>query len=476
MLVTNFHVIDGANKIVVKLESGAMHEVSGVLADDSKSDVVVLRVRASGVPFLKLGESAKAQVGQHVTVIGSPLGLEGTVSDGIISAKRELPDKGKWLQITAPIAPGSSGSPVIDAKGEVLGVATMLMRGEQALNFAVPIEVAKALLAQVNPNTAVKPFVKLARPEENAVYGDAEYGEVLAAIDAENYGQALNLVKSLERRFPKNVEEFHEFRGIIFYKLKLYEAAIVACQQALKLKPGDANLWFILADSYNEHGGVGEAIAAYQQGLAIKPDNADGWNSLGTAYIKQHKADQGLAAYQQAVKIKPDHVFAWYNIGRTYLEQKKFRESIAPLQRAVEVDPNFGEAWLFLGLSYRQAKEHGYAAQSLYQYVALKSADPSGWFFLGLSERDLKHYGPAAQAFEHHTKLAPGDVDGWQELGRCYWRLNRADDAAGTLRRAISMKPNAADLWELLAVVYRDSGQTEKAIQAFQTYQALSSR
>lgn len=307
MLVTNFHVIEGADKIVVKLETGAMYEVSGVLAGDSKSDVVLLRVNANGFPFLKLGDSAKAEVGQRVTVIGSPLGLEGTVSDGIISAKRELPGKEKWLQITAPIAPGSSGSPVLDASSEVLGVATMLIRDGQALNFAVPIEVAKALLAEVKPDTVAKPLEKLIRREDNAVYGDAEYGEVLAAIDSKDYVQALKLVKSLEKRFPANVEEFYNLRGIIFYSLKLYEDAIVACQEALKLKPDDASVWFILADSYQENGEVGKAIAAYQGGLAIKPDNAGAWNDLGVAYSKEGKTDQALAAYQQAVKIKADH-------------------------------------------------------------------------------------------------------------------------------------------------------------------------
>jgi S1-C subfamily serine protease len=316
ILVTNFHVIERANRIVVKLESGAMYEVSGVLADDSKSDVVLLRVKANGFPFLKLGDSVKAEVGQHVMVIGSPLGLEGTVSDGIISAKRELPGKEKWLQITAPIAPGSSGSPVLDANNEVLGVATMLIREGQALNFAVPIELAKALLAEIKPDTVARPLEKLTRQAENDIIGDAEYGEFLGAMASEDYVQALNLVKSLEKRFPANVEECDELRAVYFHELKLYQDAIVACQKALKLRAGaasdaglmpEANIWFVLADSYKEQGETAEAIVAYKRGLAINPDNATAWNSLGNVYDELGKPDQALAAYQQAVKIKPDH-------------------------------------------------------------------------------------------------------------------------------------------------------------------------
>ncbi len=475
MLVTNFHVIEGANRIVVKLENGAMYEVAGVLADNSNSDVVLLRVKGDGFAFLEMGDTAKAEVGQHVTVIGSPLGLEGTVSDGIISAKRELPGRVKWLQITAPIAPGSSGSPVLDANGSVLGVATMLMREGQALNFAVPIEAAKLLLGQVSPNTMVKPLERLIAREAKSVYDDGEFGEALDAIDSKNYVAALTLIKSLEKRFPEN-EELNELRGITFYGLNLYEDAIAACRQALKAKPDDANIWFILADSDKERGDINGAIVAYQQGLSIKPDNADGWNSLGNAYIAQGNTDRAIEAYQQAVKIKPEYAFAWYNIGRAYLDQKKDRESIAPFQRAVKANPNFAEAWLFLGVSYQDANEHGYAADSLQRYVALRPTDSKGWFFLGLSYRDIKQFDAAVAAFQHNTELEPDHVEGWEELGRAYWRLGKPGDAAATLLHAISMEPRNAKLWELLTVVYRDSGQTENALKTLQKYQTLSSR
>lgn len=162
-LVTNFHVIKGASRVVLKLETGATFEVEGALNGNENSDIALLRAKATGVPFLKLGNSVKAEVGDHVWVIGSPRGFEGTVSDGIISAKREAPGNAKLLQITAPISPGSSGSPVLDANNEVLGVATLLVRESQGLNFAVPIEVAKVMLAQVKsgaPLVALETFAR----------------------------------------------------------------------------------------------------------------------------------------------------------------------------------------------------------------------------------------------------------------------------------------------------------------------------
>jgi Trypsin-like peptidase domain len=102
-----------------------------------------LQFQATGVPFLRLGESANKVEGERVIVIGNPTGLTGTVSDGIIAAFRE---NHSFIQITAPISPGSSGSPVLDEGGNVIGVATLNIEG-QNLNFAIAVEKVSAVLS-----------------------------------------------------------------------------------------------------------------------------------------------------------------------------------------------------------------------------------------------------------------------------------------------------------------------------------------
>ena len=94
-----------------------------------------------------MGDTAKLEAGTRLAVIGSPLGLEGSVSEGIVSAVRELSAGGRLVQISAAISPGSSGSPVLNAEGKVIGIATALIPFGQSLNFAVPVEAASALLA-----------------------------------------------------------------------------------------------------------------------------------------------------------------------------------------------------------------------------------------------------------------------------------------------------------------------------------------
>ena len=171
LLVTNYHVIERASSASAKTASGDRLSIKGVVYFDRDNDLAVLLAEGKTFPPLPLGNSSKIEVGDHVAVIGSPLGLEGSLSEGIISGKRDftdlrrqptpgvsvepyppprnfdLPfDKPDWLQITAAISPGSSGSPVLDATGNVIGIATMVLRGGQSLNFAVPAEVVVAML------------------------------------------------------------------------------------------------------------------------------------------------------------------------------------------------------------------------------------------------------------------------------------------------------------------------------------------
>jgi S1-C subfamily serine protease len=170
-LVTNFHVVKGAERVVATFASGAKSEVAGVWAADPKLDLAVLQLGPGPFSRIALSDS-DAKQGDEVTVIGSPRGLEGSVSTGIVSAirregalamggdeDRHVTGAESWgLQITAPISPGSSGSPVLDATGRVLGVAVGQIEGGQALNFAVPVSKLRDLVRGIGPTSQLKPL------------------------------------------------------------------------------------------------------------------------------------------------------------------------------------------------------------------------------------------------------------------------------------------------------------------------------
>ena len=136
-VITNYHVLHGVARAELKLPRGERYPLTTVLAEDQKADLLKLSVHIpGGTPFLKVAD-IRPQVGEHVLVVGSPLGLEESVSEGLVSAIRTIKDRGEFLQISAPISPGSSGGPVVNMQGQVIGVAAFQVRG-QNINFAVP--------------------------------------------------------------------------------------------------------------------------------------------------------------------------------------------------------------------------------------------------------------------------------------------------------------------------------------------------
>jgi hypothetical protein len=145
-IATNLHVIAGAREATVTLNDGREFKDVRVLGADPARDLVVLRIDAEALKPLPLGDSHAVKPGERVVAIGHPLGLGNTVSDGIISAVRVIDKTLTLLQITAPIAPGSSGGPIFNEKGEVVGIATRAGIEGQNLNFGVPVAYLKPLL------------------------------------------------------------------------------------------------------------------------------------------------------------------------------------------------------------------------------------------------------------------------------------------------------------------------------------------
>lgn len=154
-IATNLHVVEGAAGGYAKLVGKkSKYEINGISAIDAKRDLVILQVATSHRQLVSIADSDTVQVGDRVYAIGNPRGLEGTFSQGIISSVRKI-GTDRLLQITAPVSPGSSGGPVLNENGKVIGVSVATFQGGQNLNFAIPSNYLAALLTRVGP---VKPF------------------------------------------------------------------------------------------------------------------------------------------------------------------------------------------------------------------------------------------------------------------------------------------------------------------------------
>jgi hypothetical protein len=162
VFATNLHVVAGADRIVLRITEARRVDVSTVIAFDPEHDLALLEAStARDLPALALGNDTALRAGDGVIAVGTPQGLDASVSTGIVAAVREVNPNLTVLQITAPISPGSSGGPLFDDGGQVVGVTTMLLIRGQNLNFAVPARYIKALLSKPAQRLTLGAFAQL---------------------------------------------------------------------------------------------------------------------------------------------------------------------------------------------------------------------------------------------------------------------------------------------------------------------------
>lgn len=155
LILTNAHVVNGTDTVTVTLKNGS--EFTGrVLGSDRQTDVAVVKIQANNLPTVSIGNSDRLQPGEWAIAIGNPLGLDNTVTVGIISATgrssgvvgaagREV----NFIQTDAAINPGNSGGPLLNQQGQVIGMNTAILRGTQGLGFAIPINEAQQVANQL---------------------------------------------------------------------------------------------------------------------------------------------------------------------------------------------------------------------------------------------------------------------------------------------------------------------------------------
>jgi tetratricopeptide (TPR) repeat protein len=289
-VVTNLHVVRGATRSEVKtLDSkGRIYPVAGLLAVDEEGDLALLSVelppgrgRSSYLAY------ALPEEGEKIFVIGNPLKLEGSVSDGIVSAVRELPNIGKIIQITAPISHGNSGSPVFNLKGQVVGVVTIKVTNGQNINLAIGAARVRQLRAGKRRQLA-----DLAMREKNGDIAESLYQSGLDSLWLGNFESALGYFENAVNKDPLRADAWVQV-GYCKVKQGKNEEAIKAYQQAAQLKPESDEVWNKLGDAYYYSGRLMEAIASYKEAVRLHPQGAEGYYNLALVYFEN--GNQNLA-------------------------------------------------------------------------------------------------------------------------------------------------------------------------------------
>ncbi|MGH9968993.1 MAG: trypsin-like peptidase domain-containing protein [Pyrinomonadaceae bacterium] len=291
-VVTNLHVIRGARRCEVKTldGKGRVHPVTGILAMDEEGDLALLSV-PTAPERARSSELAAAlpDEGEQIFVIGNPLKLEGSVSDGIVSAVREVPNVGKIIQITAPISHGNSGSPIFNLKGQVIGVVTVKVTNGQNINLAIGASRVRAL----SPGK-LRQFTDLPAKDKIGDMGEALYRTGLDSLWLGNYDSAVGYFENAANRNPKRADAWIQV-GYCKVKQGKTQEAIKAYKQALQLKPNSEEVLNKLGDAYYYAGRLLEAIESYKEAARLSPENPEAHYNLALVYFESGNQKMALA-------------------------------------------------------------------------------------------------------------------------------------------------------------------------------------
>jgi len=387
-IITNRHVLAGAYRAEVKTTNGKVYPITLIVAEDKEADIIRASINIPKESVYPLSVSSSIpEVGERVAVIGNPLGLERTVSDGIVSAVREIPAFGKIYQITAPISPGSSGSPVVNMKNEVIGVATFQFVEGQNLNFAVP-------------------------------------GERIAKLKKEK-GKTLNEWKTGQTEEWFTSAEGFYYAGLTFLWTDDCKKALPYLENAVKKDPHFAEAYFYIGYCNGELGHYAEAIEANKKAIHIKPDFAEAHYNMGVEYGKLGRYTEAINAYNNAIYIRPDYASAYYNLGETYANLGRYTEAISAFDHAIRIKPDFAEAHYDLGLAHHKLGRYTEAIDAYKKAIHLKPDLTLAYNNLGLVYGKMGRYTEEIDAYKQAIRIQPDFTLAHNNLGVAYGNLGR---------------------------------------------------
>jgi tetratricopeptide (TPR) repeat protein len=357
-VITNRHVLLGARSVEVKTVDGQAYAVGSIVAEDRNGDLVRIRaaIPQTAVRHI-LVSSIVPEVGQRIFVIGSPLGLEQTVTDGIVSAVRQIPSFGNIIQISAPISSGSSGSPVVNLQGDVIGVASFRMIEGQNLNFAIPgkrvldmtFQRAKSIGDWTVENA--HSFFE----EGNKLLGSIDFLHLedwdLLSYSPEKINQALGFFKAAVVADPALVDAYVAIGGCC-KSTKGIEEALAAYNKAISIRPNDPDLYILLGKLYKSLDLRQEALREYNRAIQLNPEYAEAYYQKGLVYLRMQATQEAIDSYRQAINKKPDFIVAYRVLINIYSNEELYSSAIDTYNQMLHIEPDDIDAHYELGILY----------------------------------------------------------------------------------------------------------------------------
>ena len=366
-VVTNFHVLAENDRLEI-LHNKEIVPYVDIIGIDVQKDILILKIEEEKLPSIKIGDSKNLTIGQRIYAIGSPMGFENSISEGIISGLRSSGEMGKnVIQITASISPGSSGGAVVNDKGELIGISTFTVSESQNLNFAIPIDDILGI--------EIKSY------SQNKIYKKYEwYSKGIDEFTNGNYKEAIKYFTIFIKEYPFDEGAYND-RGIGKVRLGDYGGALQDFNKAIDLNPD-------LAVAYKNRGNLKLTLEDYKgamqdfnNAISVNPNYAEAYLVRGV--LKANLSDNlgALQDINKSIERNPNDSFAFTSRGLVKSFLKDYKGALQDFNKAITINPQNANAFLNRGLvkgrlgdksgaclDYSKAGELG--AMEAYDYIS----------------------------------------------------------------------------------------------------------
>jgi len=445
-LVTDRHVIAEASEARCIFSDSVEMVIDGIVAEDSAADLVILECKkaASGhFHPLKLAKQLPEE-GEEIIVIGSPLDFGHSVSQGIVSSIRQNSPVGTAIQFTAAVSFGSSGSPVLNPKGEVVGIVSLLMNNAENINFAAVASSARNLRPK-----ALMTFPQWLHKNDGT----------------QSVASESKLKTPQADPFDKNafLGEYAYGRGEDYMKEKKFAEAANMYATAVNQQSDNADAWFGLGHALGSLEKYAEAADALDHAVKLRPKFSRAWLYLGKALANSGDAGKAEDALTVATKDGSTAAFAWFALGQIYYHQTRCEKAVDAFTRSAEL--NIVDTGLFEELSecYYKLGNMSEARRAVKAALSINPYYRDGPQQLAACDMQLHEIKEGTAYLEAALRHSPNDVQVMGALGDYYREDKRTEEAIKILKHAIELAPMSGMLHEGLGMAFIESGNREDA-------------
>jgi len=426
-IVTNYHVIEDATAGRIVFSDRTSAPITGYLGVWPEKDIALVRVECPPEKLhpLHLATSAPRQ-GERVAAFGSPLGLQKSMSEGIVSAVRESKElralgpikvNARVIQTTTPISHGNSGGPLVDMKGMVVGVNTMTFRplGGENVNFAVAAAELPPLLLAKNETPSPLPASDPAAGGVRRILRRAS-----AHMHAGDYDSAIVDYTEVIRLEPKNAFAYLN-RGLAYASKYDFDSAIADFTEAIRLDPEYVSAYYWRGWAYSFKGDYDRCIADYTEAIRLDPEYASAYCGRGGAYHAKSDYDRAIVDYTEVIRLYPEYADAYCGRARAYMGKGDYDSAIADYTEVIRLYPKYALAYCGRARAYMGKDDYDSAIADYTEAIRLDPKNAFPYYFRrGLAYALKDDYDSAIADYTEAIRLYPKNAEVYYRRGLAY--------------------------------------------------------